>query len=116
MYVGFKFACTIFCAVEDGGSERVIIRTGGGQESNNGATIFSFLISRGSKYAHYYYLPQAKVQLSGGGGGILFNYFSSTPWKLQLSSRTWRGSTGIREGTIKCAYAYMLLRSIFMCL
>ena len=113
MYVGFKFACTIFCAVEDGGSERVIIRTGGGQESNNGATIFSFLISRGSKYAHYYYLPQAKVQLSGGA------------FRLNISAvlhgscnflQGHGGSTGIREGTIKCAYAYLLLRSIFMCL
>ena len=65
MYVGFKFASTIFCALGDGGRERVIIRRGG-QESNNGATIFfSFLISRGSKYAHYYLL-QAKVQISGG--------------------------------------------------
>ena len=72
---------------------------------------FSFLISRGSKYAHYYLL-QAKMQLSWG---ILFKYFSSTPWKLQLSLRRWGGwSTGIREGTI--IIVHMLLLSIFMCL
>ena len=36
----------------------------GGRRGTMEQLFFSFLISRGSKYAHYYYLLQAKVQLS----------------------------------------------------
>jgi len=36
---------------------------------------FSFLISRGSKYAHYYLL-QAKVQISGGHFVKIFQQYS----------------------------------------
>ena len=63
VYVGFKFASTIFCALGDGGRERVIIRRGGRRVTME--QLFSFLVSRGSTYAHYYLL-QAQVQLSGG--------------------------------------------------
>jgi len=68
--------------------------------------LFFFLISRGSKYAHYYLL-QAKVQLSGG---ISFKYFSSTCFK-EMGGLEYRNMGG---DNYNCAYATPVNFHVFM--
>ena len=60
MYRGIRFHTTNSSCYTTG-YVTLLYKKVGGQESNFGATFF-FLISHGSKYAHYYLL-QAKVQI-----------------------------------------------------